>query len=109
MEPYRTKFLLRAVYDVLPSPVNLCTTWKLADDPNCPLCGRPANLKHIMSGCPTALQKGRYRWRHDQTVAVIAHHLQLALNKQSKQEPCKRYATFVKAGEKGKGQTESNL
>ena len=81
MEPNRTKFLLKVVYDLLPSPSNLCL-WKLSPDPNCTLCTKPANLKHILSGCSVSLQQGRYRWRHDQTLAVIAHHLELSLNKQ---------------------------
>ena len=56
MEPNRTKFLLKAVYDLLPSPSNLCL-WKLSPDPNCTLCTKPANLKHILSGCSVSLQQ----------------------------------------------------
>ena len=55
------------------------TRWKLSPDPNCTLSTKPANLKHILSECSVSLQQGRYRWRHDQTLAVIAHHLELSL------------------------------
>lgn len=37
-------FLIRATYDVLPSPANL-NLW-LGEDAVCPLCSVPANLKH---------------------------------------------------------------
>ena len=98
MEPNRTKFLLKAVYDLLPSPSNLCL-WKLSPDPNCTLCTKPASLKHILSGCSVSLQQGRYRWRHDQTLAVIAHHLELSLNKQRGKKPTNNTINFVKAGQ----------
>ena len=35
-EPMRLRFLLRSVYDTLPSPANLCK-WKLKGDPKCAL------------------------------------------------------------------------
>ena len=47
-EPLRLKFLLRSVYDVLPSPVNLCE-WNLTDNPNCRLCEKRGTLDHILS------------------------------------------------------------
>ena len=84
-EPYRISFILRSVYDLLPSPSNL-RLWNMTESPNCLLCDRPANLKHILSSCPTALTGGRYKWRHDKVLAEIAHHLTLAVN--SKRKPC---------------------
>ncbi|KAL7871617.1 hypothetical protein SRHO_G00066000 [Serrasalmus rhombeus] len=38
-EPHHIKFLIRAVYDVLPSPSNL-HTWGIAETPACPLCSK---------------------------------------------------------------------
>ncbi|KAL7863464.1 hypothetical protein SRHO_G00124480 [Serrasalmus rhombeus] len=38
-KPHRNKFLIRAVYDVLPSPSNL-QTWGIAETPACPLCSK---------------------------------------------------------------------
>ena len=71
MEQSRVSFLLRSVYDVLPSPTNL-HTWGLIDDPNCRLCKRPANLEHVLSTCSVALADGRYTWGHDQVLSEIA-------------------------------------
>ena len=69
-EPLQLSFLLRSVYDMLPSPTNL-KLWKLTEDPTCPLCENIGSLRHIMSSCPTALSQGRYTWRHDQVLRVM--------------------------------------
>jgi len=68
-------FLLRSVYDTLPSPANL-HTWGLREDPSCHLCGGRGTTAHILSGCKTALQQGRYRWRHYQVLAVLADSIE---------------------------------
>lgn len=73
-EGSRLSFLLRAVYDVLPSPANL-HTWGIAENPACKLCGRRGSLEHILSSCQTSLAEGRYRWRHDQVLATLAEKL----------------------------------
>ena len=74
VEGYRLSFLLKSVYDVLPSPKNL-KTWDLSESPDCKICGRPANLEHMLCSCRTALSDGRYRWRHDKVLSSIAEHL----------------------------------
>ncbi|XP_030281784.1 uncharacterized protein LOC115586678 [Sparus aurata] len=61
-EPYRIKFLIQSVYDVLPSPSNLFC-WGKIDTPACPLCQGRGTLEHILSSCPKALGDGRYCWR----------------------------------------------
>ena len=73
-EPLR--LLLRYVYDVLPSPVNLCQ-WNLTYNPNCRLCEKSGTLDHILSSCKVALSQGRYRWRHDTVLRELAHILEL--------------------------------
>lgn len=66
MEAFHISFILRATYDVLPSPSNL-KQW-YGEDPMCPLFSSPANLKHILVGCKTSLTQGRYTWRHNNKV-----------------------------------------
>ncbi|XP_034552669.1 LOW QUALITY PROTEIN: uncharacterized protein LOC117822130 [Notolabrus celidotus] len=68
-EPHRIKFLIQAVYDVLPSPSNLFS-WGMVESPACPLCLKRGTLEHILSCCSKALGEGRYRWRHDQVLIV---------------------------------------
>ncbi len=46
MDSQSFKFLIRAVYDVLPSPPNL-HRWGLEEQPACPLC--EGILEHILS------------------------------------------------------------
>ena len=65
------KFLLQSVYDILPSPVNL-SIWGIKENPSCVLCGKFANLEHILSSCATALTEGRYTWRHDRVLEQVA-------------------------------------
>lgn len=65
MHPHSIKFLIQAVYDILPSPSSL-HRWGLNERPACPLCGKTGSLEHIISCCPRALTDGCYRWQHDQ-------------------------------------------
>lgn len=108
MDKSSIKFLLKAVYDVLPSPANLCL-WKLTPDPNCKLCNKPANLQHVLSGCKVALTDGRYRWRHDQVLRQIAHYIELAVkgNKKSNNKPM--FINFVKEGQQRSGNKKLGL
>ncbi|XP_052218246.1 uncharacterized protein LOC127835860 [Dreissena polymorpha] len=100
MESDRLSFLFKSVYDVLPSPTNL-VTWGLAEKPDCKLCGRPANLEHVLSSCRTALSDGRYRWRHDRVLASIADHLDQARKAQKTTNKGPSFIFFVRAGEEG--------
>ena len=72
---FQLQFLLRAVYDVLPTPTNL-RTWGLTEDPMCRLCQKPANLEHILLFCQVALTQGRYMWRHNQVLRALSHTLE---------------------------------
>ena len=63
-DPLKFSFLLRSVYDLLPSPANLCRL-RLTTDPKCSLCDKPGTLEHVLSSCSTAPTQGRYRWSHD--------------------------------------------
>ena len=105
MEGHRIRFLLRSVYDVLPSPTNL-QTWGLTADPNCKLCERPANLEHVLSSCRVALKDGRYTWRHDQVLKVIAGAIDVARKQDRRKQGKLSFINFCRAGEKKKGQAD---
>lgn len=98
-------FLIKSVYDVLPSPSNLYL-WGKRDTPNCQLCGKRASLQHILSTCAKALSDGRYRWRHDQVLKAIAHEVSEAV-RTFKYKPNKKFILipFVKEGTKKEKQT----
>lgn len=98
-EPHRIKFLIQAVYDVLPSPSNL-HTWGLVDTPSCALCSKRGTLEHILSCCTMALGEGRYRWRHDQVLKTIAEAISNGLEWSKQHRPSKEIIAFVRAGER---------
>ena len=77
-EASRLKFVVRSMYDVLPSSANLFTCGK-DRIPSCPLCTGKCTLRHIMSACPWALGEGRYRWRQDQVLRTVADTVDLAI------------------------------
>ena len=63
-------FIIRAGVDTLPTPANL-HRWKIQSDPSCTNCGnRPCTVNHVLNHCSTALNQGRYTWRHD---SVLSH------------------------------------
>ncbi|KAJ8417897.1 hypothetical protein AAFF_G00227400 [Aldrovandia affinis] len=57
-------------------------------------------LRHILSGCKTALSQGRYRWRHDQVLKKLAETLEVC--RQATNSGCspatKRHIQFVRQG-----------
>ena len=99
---FQLQFLLRAVYDVLPTPTNL-KTWGLTEAPKCTLCQKPANLEHILSSCQVALTKGRYTWRHNQVLRALAHTLETERKKDNVQTEHPRFISFVRSGEQTTG------
>ncbi|GFR96524.1 reverse transcriptase [Elysia marginata] len=50
MAPLRISFLIRSVYDLLPSNANL-VRWRKKDDPTCPLCHGRQTSEHVLSSC----------------------------------------------------------
>ncbi|GFO04289.1 reverse transcriptase [Plakobranchus ocellatus] len=59
MAPLRISFLIRSVYDLLPSNANL-VRWGKKDDPTCPLCQGRQTTEHVLSSCKVAHSQGRY-------------------------------------------------
>ena len=96
----RLSFLMRATYDVLPSPVNL-VRWKLTSEDTC-RCGGRGTMKHILSNCPMALD--RYHWRHNEVLKIIlrvtSERLE-AINKGQKPQTCaNKSIPIVRPGQK---------
>ena len=77
-------FLFRAGLDCLPIPLNLHKWW-IQTDPKCPLRSWPKPTSmHILNGCATALNQGRYTWRHDSVLQTIAKALIPTLDESGK-------------------------
>ena len=103
MESNRLSFIIRATYDVLPSPTNLHLWY--GEDPACLQCATPATLKHILVGCKTSLTQGRYTWRHNQVLKCLAAELEsrrVTTNAMplKAQDTFPQKTTFIRAGEK---------
>lgn len=98
---FQLQFLIRAVYDVLPTPANL-QRWGLVEAAECALCGSRATLDHILSSCKEALSQGKYRWRHDQVIRVIADTLERQ-KKKARVHVKSRHINFIQAGARIEG------
>ncbi len=109
LEPYRISFLLMAVYDTLSTPVNL-HRWGMRDNPTCKLCRQKGMMAHILSGGKTTLAQGRYRWRHDKLLTVLADILEQerTRKRQHKSKPPPGI-TFIKEGTKPPGPNKSRV
>ena len=69
MEPKKLSFLIKAVNDFLPTPVNL-HAWGLTTSDQFIACGKTANLKHILTGCEYTLRS--YTWRHNEVLEIFS-------------------------------------
>lgn len=101
------RFLVQAVYDVLPSPSNL-HVWGKTETPSCPQCPGRGSLEHLLSSCPKALGEGRYRWRHDQVLKAVADSIATAIST-TKSRGRVQTINFHKAGEKPEKQPRVRL
>ncbi|XP_035658193.1 uncharacterized protein LOC118403564 [Branchiostoma floridae] len=108
MQNARLSFLLRSVYDVLPSPYNLTRWYK--NEESCQLCGRAqADLKHILSNCNIALQQGRYTWRHNKVLRLIAVMLEEVRKKAKGATARIQPIQFVREGQKPKAADSNSI
>ena len=99
MPDERLKFLIKSVYDLLPTPANK-SKWFNSEE-TCLLCGENGTLNHILAGCKVSLSQGRYKWRHDRVLKELASSMQTKLLENLKKpgNQTRRNISFVKAGE----------
>ena len=107
MAPLRISFILRSVYDLLPSNANL-VKWGKSEDPSCPLCNGRQTVEHVLSSCRTALTQGRYTWRHNQVLKELAEAVQFNATKSRVRLP-EPETVFHSAGQKKRWPTSSHL
>ena len=101
MTEEKINFLIKSVYDLLPTPANK-NKWFNTNE-SCLLCGENGTLNHILSGCKVALSQGRYKWRHDKVLRELAAAVQEQIvRNRDKEEETNRKINFIKAGEKTK-------
>ncbi len=76
-------FATRAAIDVLPSGDNL-KVWGKSDNIKCELCGNKNTLLHILNACKTALNQGRYTFRHNAVISYLVKYLKDNVNEETK-------------------------
>ena len=95
MEPKQLGFLIKAVYDVLPTPVNL-KLQGLSTSKLCKACRKIGNLKHILTGCQHSLRS--YTWRHNEILGIIAEIAKMCGETANEISCIKTSIQFVKEG-----------
>ena len=72
-------FSIRYLSNTLANRVNLYK-WKLSQSSDCSFCLCPESLLHVVSGCKSYLEEGRYTWRHNSALHFVASTLQSVRN-----------------------------
>ena len=70
---------IRYLNNTLADRVNLYK-WKLSQSSDCSFCLCPEYLLHVVSGCNSHLEEGRYTWRHNSALHFVASTLQSVRN-----------------------------
>ena len=73
------KFSIRYINNTLPTRKNL-SKWGLSSTSDCSFCSSPETLLHIVAGCETYLNEGRFTWRHDSVLNFLASTLTVVQN-----------------------------
>ena len=92
MEPKQWSFLIKAINDILPTPVNL-KLWWLSSSNLCKAWGKIANLKHVLTRCQYFLS---YTWRHSETLGIIAEIAKMCCETANKISFLKTSIQFIK-------------
>ena len=72
-------FTIRYVNNTLPTRKNL-SKWELSSTSDCSFCSSPETLLHVIAGCKTYLDEGRFTWRHDSVLNFLASTLTAVQN-----------------------------
>ena len=105
METKQLGFLIKTVYDKLPTPVNL-KFWGLSTSNLCKACEKIANLKHVLTGCQYSLRS--YTWRHNKILGIIAEIAQMCCETTNKSLCVKTSIQFIKEGNVSKTPHRNN-
>ena len=67
-------FTIRYLNNTLANKKNLYL-WKLATTPDCSFCLQSESLLHVVAGCKSYLEQGRYTWRHNTVLKFLPQTL----------------------------------
>uniref|UniRef100_A0A1B6GXJ0 Reverse transcriptase zinc-binding domain-containing protein n=1 Tax=Cuerna arida TaxID=1464854 RepID=A0A1B6GXJ0_9HEMI len=100
--PAILKFYANAVQGTLPDPTNLAK-WSIDASGTCHLCSAAqATSRHILVGCPRALDEGRYTWRHNRVLGILREAMSLSIAKAKRNRNLQpiQQMVFVRPGQK---------
>ena len=69
-------FTVRYLNNTLANRTNVYK-WKLSSSPGCSFCLKPESLLHIVAGCKSYLEDGRYTWRQ---FSLTFHSIYIAMH-----------------------------
>ncbi|XP_061884963.1 uncharacterized protein LOC133635730 [Entelurus aequoreus] len=69
----------------------------MVESPSCTLCGKIANLEHVLSSCRSSLADFKFRWRHDQILAQLAGGVEQARKRTKQLSNRPRFIHFIRA------------
>ena len=72
-------FTIRYINNTLPTRKNLLK-WGISSTSECSFCLEPESLLHVVAGCKSYLNQGRFTWRHDSVLSIIASTLKSVQN-----------------------------
>ncbi|CAB4009023.1 Hypothetical predicted protein [Paramuricea clavata] len=72
-------FTIGYINNILPTRKNL-SKWGLSSTSDCSFCSSPETLLHVIAGCKTYLDEGRFTWRHDSVLNFLASTLTAVKN-----------------------------
>ena len=67
-------FTIRYLNNTLPNMSSMFI-WGHSESKACPLCHSNQTLGHVVAGCKSSLDQGKYTWRHDSVLNIIANTL----------------------------------
>ena len=53
---------------------NNLAKWNIAQSSDCSFCQLPETLLHVVAGCKSYLEEGRYTWRHNSALQILAEY-----------------------------------
>ena len=66
-------FTIRYLNNSLSTRNNL-KKWNFAQSSECSFCHLPETLLHVVAGCKSYLEEGRYTWRHNSALQILANY-----------------------------------
>ena len=67
-------FTIRYLNNSLSTRNNL-KKWNFAQSSECSFCHLPETLLHVVAGCKSYLEEGRYTWRHNSALQIFANYV----------------------------------